>query len=117
MACGYFESGCGKSVSNTMWSSPIQRMTSATNGSSHSVEIQQLRRKYSVARHREVGRLGRAGELEVLVDAVQPRRQPAAAGLHVRAAQAREPLEHAVHDHRQDGVLRLVACARRCATR
>ena len=49
MAFGYFESGCGKSVSNTMWSSPIQRMTSATKRSSHSVEIQQLRRKYSVA--------------------------------------------------------------------
>ena len=59
-------------------------------------------------RHRELGRLGRAGELEVLVDAVQPRRQPAAPGLHVGDAQAREPLEHAVHDHREQRVLRLV---------
>ena len=59
-------------------------------------------------RHRELGRLGRARELEVLVDAVQPRRQPPAARLHVGDAQAREPLEHAVHDHRQQRGLRLV---------
>jgi hypothetical protein len=32
-----------------MWSSPIQRITSATKRSSHSDEIQQLRLKYSVA--------------------------------------------------------------------
>ena len=39
------ESGCGKSLSHRMRSSPNQRMTSATKGSSHSVEIQQLRLK------------------------------------------------------------------------
>ena len=49
-------------------------ITWATSGSSHSVEIQQLRWKYSVGDIVQLGRLEPARELEVLLDAVQPRR-------------------------------------------
>jgi hypothetical protein len=45
VAFGYLASGWGKSLSHRMWPSPKARITSATNGSSHSVEIQQFRRK------------------------------------------------------------------------
>src|SRR5262245_26359069 len=44
----------------------------------------------------------------MLVDAVEPRWQPTATCLHICNAQAREALEHAVHDHREQRALRLV---------
>ena len=73
--------------------------------------MKQLSRKYSWGGLGEPWLLVAARQLDVLLHAPQPPRQPRAIGLHVGHPQPGESLEDPVGDHREHGHLGLVGVA------